>query len=539
MNSPALSRRHFLQLTATAAASAAAWKLGRAFAQTAPAGDSAELPFEAALAGPPKGPWRRLFLDASAIEQQQGLSRVFYAADKHAGNPIIKGDKAWENVPFAVTGPYLYGTVARDGEQLRMWYQILAKHNLIGYAESSDGIHWTKPDLGLVEFEGSKANNLVLSGFQPEVAGGECHNPSVIRCPRATDPQKRYAIYGFDNGPGHARVAYSPDGLHWKYVPETKEKAMFTSSDVVNFFYDPYQQRYTVTWKSHNRRGRAVGVAWSADGLTWTKPFDGPIFAADDLDPDATQIYGMPAFPYQGLYIGQPWIYAARYFKYGAYSAKRLHEADSDSPRTMEVQLAWSWDLVNWTREPARQQFIPRGAKDQWDAGMVYTARAPVLVGDKLYFYYGGCAGLHDDKRVNAAIGLATLRLDGFCSMRAGNTEGWLISRREPFRRPVVTINARTTTDGFVVAEILNRRNKVLAGFTKEDCIPFRGDSIKHELKWKAAEFTPAQKADDYKIRFWLRNAEVFSYLPADLDPSQPDIARLVSQVAGQPRYAD
>ena len=60
------------------------------------------------------------------------------------------------------------------------------------------------------------------------------------------------------------------------------------------------------------------------------------------------------------------------------------------------------------------------------------------------------------------ATGLATLRLDGFCSFRAGDTEGWLISRREPFRRPAVTLNARVGTNGCVAAEILDRHNRVL-----------------------------------------------------------------------------
>jgi hypothetical protein len=517
MSNDVLSRRHFLQLTASIAAGAAAWRLQPSSAQSAPAGDPAELPFEAALAGPANGPWRRLFLDAWAVEQSQGLTRTFHAAEKYSGNPVLKGEKPWETVPSAITGPYVYGTVAWDGDKLRLWYQILTKGNHVGYAESRDGIHWTKPELGIIEFNGSKANNLSASVLVP---GGESHNPSVLRCPGA-DARKRYALYAFDNKAGHARVAFSADGLHWKYAPETEKKPLFSSSDVVNFFYDPYQRRYTVTWKTRSRRGRAVGVGWSEDGLAWTKPYDGPLFAADDLDPDATQIYGMPVFPYQGMYIGLPWMYHARYFKSGEYTVKKLHEAQEDSPRTMEVQLAWSWDLVNWTREPGRQQFIPRGAKGQWDGGMIVTARAPVLVGDKLYFYYGGTDGLHDDNRVNAAIGLATLRLDGFCSMRAEGTEGWLISRRDPFRRPAVTVNARTSKDGYVLAEILDRRNRIVPGFSRDDCVAFEGDSTRHELRWKTAQFPADRKASDYKIRFRLKNAELFSYLPADLDPGQ------------------
>jgi len=516
-----LSRRQFLQRTAAAGALLAATSPQFLWAAEADLTSAVE----DELAGRPQGPWRRLFLDAFVVEAQAGLNRVFHAAEKFSGNPVVKRDKLWEGVS-AITGPYVYGTVFREGDKFRMWYEINNKKTHTGYAESRDGIVWTKPELGLINFDGSKANNLVTSAFDREATGGQCHNPSVIRRPNGSDPQKRYALYCFDNGSGHARVAFSPDGLRWKYAPETEKKALFTSSDVVNFFYDPYQQLYFTTWKTKNRRGRAAGVAWSKDGLNWTKPFDGPTFVADDLDPDATQIYGMPVFPYQGVYIGLPWIYNARYFKYGDYSPQRMYEAQADSPRTMEVQIAWSWDMINWTRPAVREQFILRGADGEWDDGMIVTARAPVVVGDKLYFYYGGCHGRHDDKRVQAAIGLATLRLDGFCSMRAGDSEGWLVSRREPAREPAVTINAQTAKSGYVTAEILDRKNRIIPGFSRQDCMAFKGDSVRHELKWKTTQFPAGKKLDDWKIRFWLKNADLYSYLPKGLDPNQPDRVR-------------
>jgi hypothetical protein len=532
------TRRQFLQRTAAAGALLA---VGAPPLSLRAAGADPGSAAEAELAGPPRGPWRRLFLDAFVVEARDGLSRVFHAAEKHPANPILKRDKPWEGIS-AITGPYVYGTVFREGEKFRMWYEVHNRGNHIGYAESRDGLVWTKPDLGLIEFEGSKANNLVVSSFQREATGGQCHNASVIRRPHETDPAKRYALYGFDGKVG-ARVAFSPDGLRWKFTAETEKKALFTSSDVVNFFYDPYQDLYFTTWKTRNRRGRAAGVAWSKDGLSWTKPYDGPTFVADDLDPDATQIYGIPVFPYQGLYLGLPWLYRARYFKYGDYTPQRMYEAQDDSPRTMEVEIAWSWDMINWTRPPAREQFIPRGGPNEWDRGMIVTARAPVLVGDKLFFYYGGCDGLHDDPRVNAAIGLATLRLDGFCSLRAGEREGWLITRREPAREPVVTINAKTAKDGYVTAEILDRKNRVVPGFSRNDCVAFSGDSVRHELKWKTATLpkktadlikheskwktaTSSDQMTDWKIRFWLKNADLYSYLPKGLDPQQPDRVR-------------
>jgi len=471
------------------------------------------------VAGPAKGPWRRLFLDAMVVEQSKGLQRVFHPVRKYEGNPVLRADKPYETSKRS-TGPYLYGTVLRDQERLRMWYHLIHQGTYCNaYAESTDAIHWTKPDLGLIEFDGNTQNNLFLSVLKdsPERVSspqrGRCHNPSVIKQSGAEDPQKRYALFCYGADCGTARVAYSPDGLRWTFVEETCEKGLFPTSDVVNFFYDPYTSQYVATRKLSNRRGRAVGVAVSSDGLEWKLPVEEPVFVADDLDPDATQIYGMPVFPYQGLYIGLPWIYHARYFKYGDYRVDRLYDAQSDSPNTMDVQLAWSWDLVNWTRR--RTPFVPLGEEGDWDSKMVVTARSPIVLGDRLGFYYGGFDSPHDTSGDNpSGIGLATLRLDGFCSMRAEDGEGWLISRREPMRTPRIQINARTNEGGSIAAEILDAKNRVLEGFSRKDCIPFQGDSVDHTLRWKSDRFPEERLEEDKKIRFFISKGELFSYLP-------------------------
>ena len=471
------------------------------------------------VAGRPSGPWRRLFLDAMVVERRQGLERVFHSAEKHPGNPVLRKDRPWEGTPTR-SGPYLYGTVMWDGGRLRMWYHCYAQGYVNCYAESTDGITWTKPSLGLIEYGGSTDNNLFLAGSEtveaPDVfrGGGRCHNPSVIKRPWEDDAEKRYALFCYAQEYRHARVAFSPDGLRWTFVPETARKALFGSSDVLNFFHDPYRDRYVCTLKSGNRRGRAAGVATSRDGLTWEKPVAGPVFVADDLDPDATQVYGMPVFPYQGLYIGIPWIYNSRWFKYGGYTDKRMYEVERGSPCTIDAQLAWSWDLVNWTRAPQRKPLIPRGRPGEFDSDMIYTARAPVQMGEKLYFYYGGFNEPHNSTTYISHIGLATLRIDGFCSMRAGADEGWFITRRERFCVPRVTINARVRAGGHVVAEVLDRDDRVIPGFSRDECRRFTGDSIAHQLAWGADAFPEEHRGPDKKIRFFLREADLFSYLP-------------------------
>ena len=484
------------------------------------------------FAGPPTGPWRRLFLDAAVVEQQSGLERAFHTAEKHAGNPVLKVDKPWEGRGYGAT--VHGGTVMWDEGKLRMWY-IGGKAAegwafRICYAESRDGLTWEKPALGIIEFQGSKENNIVLDAItEPDQEQSSYVTfVSVLKRSEEKDPNRRYALYGFYHTIAkkdgrfskflhlRPRVAFSPDGLRWNFLPDPDHKGLFPSGDVVQFYHDPYQKRDYAFWKTATRRGRAAGLALSPDGLKWTKPLAEAVMAADDPAPDHTQGYGISAFPYQGLYVGLPWIYHARWFKYGSYTDKKLYESEADSPRTMDPQLAWSWDLVNWTRAPGRPAFIPLGKEGEFDAGMLIPAKEPVAVGDRLYFYYGGFPSHHADgaKFHLAATGLATLRVDGFCSMRAGAEEGHLITRREPFRVPTVTVNAKTAEGGHVVAELLDTQNQVIPGFSREDCVPFTGDAVQHVLTWKTATLPESQRETDKKIRFILNSADLFSYLP-------------------------
>jgi hypothetical protein len=442
-------------------------------------------------------PYRRLFLDSMVVEDSGGLERVFHAATKYEGNPVFTKEKNWEG-----WGPSCGGTVIRDADKLRMYYYTI--EGCHGVAESKDGLHWTRPVLGLVDWKGSKENNII-----------NC-SPQVFRLAHPASSEKAWVSLS------SKRASYSTDGYKW--TPESRTGAFFTSSDVVNFFYDPYNDRMCATWKCASRRLRSCGVVWSSDLEKWTKPIDGPVFTADDLDPDATQVYGMPVFAYQGLYIGLPSIYHARNYKYGDFTANRMVEAQEGSPRTMDVQLAWSWDLINWTRTPKREPFIGNSPSHAFDSGLAFASRAPVVMGDELWFYYSGWDQAHEDyEGVDCSVGLAKLRIDGFCSMRAGDEEGWLISRREMFNTPKIIINARCRPNGYVAAEILDRNNNPIPGFEWYYSKAFSGDSVRGELTWKTAKFAPKWIDKDKKIRFRIKNADLYSYLPMDINQQIDD----------------
>lgn len=446
-----------------------------------------------------KHPFRRLFLDAMVVEESEGLQRVFHAAKKHKANPLVKAEMPWEG-----TGIAFGGTVLRWGNRITVRYKSWPKTaGGPGLVESEDGIHFTRPNLGLVEWEGSKDNNICGA------------HGSIIKIQNPKSPKHQWGFYGYGGKDG-ASVSFGETAMRGG---EDRKTGLFGTSDVVYFFYDPYQKRYVSTYKTSNRRHRACGLAVSDDGYEWRKPVEGAVFGADDFDPDPTQIYGMPVFPYQGVYIGLAWMYHARWMKWGVYDTpKKMYEAQEGTPATIDTQIAWSWDLISWNRTPKREPFIALGEPGSWDCEMIGTARNPVVVGDELYFYYGGYSTIHDTLDAVCGGGVAILRLDGFCSMRASKNEGWLISRRELMRTPKVTINALTRGDGYVAAEIVDRYDKVIPGFSRKDCTPFAGDSVRHEMTWKKKSF-PAELVDaDKKIRFFIRNADLYSYLPADID---------------------
>jgi len=196
--------------------------------------------FDPVMGGGP--PFRRLFLDAMVMEESHGLERVFHAAKKYQGNPIFTAETAWEG-----WGPNVGGTVIRHEGKLRMYYYCISDDDptLVCMAESKDGIHWVRPNLGLVEWKGSKENNIV-----------EC-STMVGKLAHPDSPDRAWISFS------NKRLGYSPDGMQWTW--ELSKGELFSSSDVINWFFDPYRKRMCATWKCSNRRHRACGVVWSKD----------------------------------------------------------------------------------------------------------------------------------------------------------------------------------------------------------------------------------------------------------------------------------
>ena len=117
-------------------------------------------------------------------------------------------DKPWED------GLLNYLVTFWDKDKYRAWYRA-GRGNKTGYAESTDGIHWEKPELGLVEHNGSTANNIQIS----DVHWTHC----VLKDHAEPDADRRYKLAYWsrsEDAPSGIYVAFSPDGIHWKNLDE-------------------------------------------------------------------------------------------------------------------------------------------------------------------------------------------------------------------------------------------------------------------------------------------------------------------------------
>ena len=209
---------------------------------------------------------------------RSGTQRVLHPLTRHARNPMLARDKPWETT-------IAYCSVHRDPVtgKYQLWYQGWNGHKCtlcvyLCYAESNDGIRWVKPDMGLVEYEGNRNNNILLQlGY-----GG-----SVIFDPHDPDPARRYKAAWWvraASAGGHPRhshngtaLAWSPDGIHWsehpdnpvivgsegEYVPppfegdtvldtsELRPGPPLSTSDVHDLIWDPLRKVYAIyskTW---------------------------------------------------------------------------------------------------------------------------------------------------------------------------------------------------------------------------------------------------------------------------------------------------
>jgi len=282
---------------------------------------------------------------------------------------------------------------------------------------------------------------------------------------------------------GAMSVAFSPDGLGWS-KPTACPKMKARGDTHNNAFWSEGLDRYvgiTRLWDGQ----RIVGRSESADFVRWTR-------AVEVLRGTKThQTYAMPVFAHGGVYLGLVMILRTK--------EDRAH-----------CELAWSPDTVKWHRIDKGTPLIANSPKKgAYDWGCVYAAACPVVRDGEIRLYYGASNNVHTNWR-DGFLALATLRPDGWAGYEpaAGKTAAVVT-------KPVTCSGKRLwiTADaegGRVRVEVIGEKGPSLA-----DCAPLTGTLTKAGVRWKGGDLS-ALRGKGVRLRFELTGATLYSFGFAD-----------------------
>jgi len=459
--------------------------------------------------------WPLLLVDTTQIAVNEGVSLTVCEAVKHPDNPVVRrggpGSVDEKRAHFDGSVYYLDG-------KFRMWYWAFPGGK--AYAESDDGIHWTKPNLGLVEFRGNKNNNLIPMPGRPMIH----HDPDD------PDPQRRFKKPVAARNLKIARreqlgtLATSPDGIHWKIVehpePTTWENAESQILTRIGNEWIIYTQGLT-------KLGRTVMAFHSTDlskpPSEWHKKI---AWTMKDKYPTYQAHHGIKPWVRPGLIFGIFGIFQDR------------HEL---MDTTIDLGLLLSHDGFEWWEPWPLAAIVRRGPAGAWDSKFVIQGYPCfVNVRDKTYMYYSGTpSGNIGD---GMQVGLAMLRRDGFGYV--GVDIGWTFTQPGPRTGSLVTVpirlhdkatervllnvdNLDEKGERFVKVELLDANGRALPGYTLEDADPITANGIAVPATWKGKASLANVKDDVIRLRVHFRGGKcrresprlyaVYFHEPADI----------------------
>ena len=493
-------------------------------------------PLAAAVTLAAAAPAERVFFafDDHSIPWHDNLQFTLVPATKHPANPVLRaGPPGAPDHGHAI----LYGTVLHDGAKFRMWYLGMpdtsfeawrqSRWRPMCYAESDDGVVWRKPELGLVEVNGSRRNNACLVESPDFFLTRVDDFISVLHDPADPDPQRRFkcafiAHIPSDKAKGGLRdlgdgkgvftaneegrvgvkqkaaaapriammvTATSADGLRWRVVgdrPAVDEKLEVSGLwRFGDFYYAAGQQITPWTWRADGTEvGRAAVVYRSADFVTWS-PAKARSFiragqhAATPLPGQQTHM-GAGVWDRGNVLVG-------------------LHGLWQDGPKekpkgapnllgtTVDLGLVVSNDGIRF-REPVPDfKVISRGRPGEWDDTALLQGHAFANRGDETLIWYS-----HWDtggQLRNMHIGLATLRRDGFGHLARRNRRapGHFVTAAAPLPGgvPALAVNVDGATAAApLTLELLDARDRPVPGFSGADAARITTSGTRVAVTW-------------------------------------------------------
>ncbi len=461
------------------------------------------------------GSRRELFVDRYLIAKLKN-ARLHLHKPRDEGS-VIRCDAQHE-------GPHsAYSTVIRDGDIYRMYYRGISELGLDGndnertcIAESRDGKTWVKPELGLFEFNGSKANNIVLADAAPAT-----HNfcPMLDTKP-GVPASERYKAVG---GTGDKLFAFvSADGLHWKRM---REEPVLSTDDVPFPHIHLFDSQNLVFWSESENTYvcyfrvwdglRRIARSTSPDFRQWS-----PAVLMKQLHDDG--ISGVRAAPDEHLYTNQtspyfraPHIYVAmpaRFFPNRQVLTESEANAIGVHPKffkdTSDFAFMTSRGGDVYDRTFLQGYLKPAVGARNWVSRTNYPALNVVQTGPTEMSFYVN----HDNAQPTVHIRRYSLRLDGFASVRTGAATGEVLTKPLIFSGDRLLINFATSAGGSVRCELQTLEGQPLAGFTLADCREQIGNEIDRIVTWNSGSDISKLVGQPVRLRFVMTDADLYAF---------------------------
>ena len=484
------------------------------------------------------GSRRELFVDSFLLDHLSGKVE-FRLHHPQLKEIVMVYDEPWEG------NTCVYHSIFKDGNIFRMYYRgsqidvtkekIREAHPwVICYAESVDGIHWRKPNLGIYEFHGSKNNNIVLAsgnigGQQIKLSDNASifkdENPNV-----ATDA--KYKAIVCSQTPSALYAFKSGDGIHWSPLSEKPiiTKGAFDSQNIA--FWDSVKSEYRAYWRyfkadtSENTLKpdgiRAIRTAVSKDFIHWDEMND--VVYRDTLPVELYTNQVKPYFRAPHIFIGLPTRYIERGWSPSMRALPELKYRELKSSHSLRYGTALTDGMLMSSRDGVtfnrwNESFLRPGIERDgtWNYGQQYVGwqlietksdlkNAP----DELSLYATESSWTSNEHTSN--LRRYTLRLDGFVSLKAPMNGGEFVTRPLLFQGTKLSLNFSTSAAGSIWVEIQDNNGKPLPGFSLADCSVIFGDTADRTLSWKNGSDVSSLAGKPVRLRFVLQDADIFSF---------------------------
>jgi len=489
------------------------------------------------------GARRELFVDGVLAERLAGQAalRLHHPVPREVA---LVTDRPWEG------NGTNYVTVFADGGRYRMYYRGCQCSYLDGrdrpnhrdvycYAESTDGLHWTRPDLGLYEWEGTRHNNIVWLGG--EGTNAENFAPFLDTNPDCS-PAARYKALGVGAQVPGLYAAGSPDGIRWSLLAPAPVITCgdFDSHNVA--FFDAELGQYR-EYHRHGRAGRDIRTAVSADFLHWSAPEYLEYAALVDAGPagvragDVQDVPGAPhppgrvselytnqVAPYHRaphLLLGFPTRYLDRGWTASAQALPRPEYRRLRAARSQREGTALTDGMLMASRDGRLFRIWPESflrpglrLRDSWFYGDTYQGWGLIETASTLddgppeLSLFVTERTLQD---VPAVLRRYTLRLDGFVSVWAPLAGGELVTPPLTFAGNCLELNLSTSAAGGVRVEIQDAAGRPIPGFALDECHEQYGDALDRLVSWTDGADVSRLSGLPIRLRLVLRDADVYA----------------------------